>query len=202
MPTWKRANPKHQPLKCCAEFHLWERGLVLAIYSKAGALTIGGDASRTFFANATTLSKFFGCHNNSATNAIKYLTKHGWFKPTAKKRHFIWVSHEEWAKTPRGQQCVERDLMPYQEEADPFISQLWAIAKGKLRLAGPHIIVGLKKLGTEERILEMFANEMMWAEHRKKNGDHENTRPDQCLYVVKQKLMAMQREGMRELILK
>jgi hypothetical protein len=92
--------------------------------------------------------------------------------------------------------------MPYQEEADPFVGKLYAIAKGKLRLSGPHIIEGLRKLATEERILEMFAIEVMWAEHRKKNGQYENNRPDQCLYAVKQKLLAMHREGLRGVVMK
>jgi len=189
MPTWKRANPKHQPLKCSAGNHLWRYGLALAIYNKAGALTNNGDPDRTFFAKRETLTKFFGSSYNAVCNAVKRLRKDGWLLDTDKENHYLYVSHEAWEKLHPGK-CVARDLVPYQEEADPFVGKLFALAHGSLRVK-EHWVVGMRKLASEEVILEMFAAEVAEAKARRKEGKYTLTSPSQCLYRVTQKLKAL-----------
>jgi hypothetical protein len=157
VPTWKQRNPDHQPLKCSAEWHLWRHGLALAIYNKAGAITNGGDPNRTFFVQRSTLAKFFDAHYNAVCKAISTLRKEKLFLATDKENHFLYVSHEKYA-TSHPEKCAARNLVPYQEEADPFVGKLFAIAKGSLKLK-EHWLVGMRKYATDEEIVKLFAEQ-------------------------------------------
>lgn len=190
MPTWKRRNPDHQPLKCDAGFHLWHHGLALAIYNKAGALT-KGDKDKDFFANRETLAVFYKAHPNSVSNAMNFLLKRGWLEPTDVEKHYKYVNHDKWAFLGKNaEQCVSRDLVAYQEEADPFVGKLFAIAHGSLRLK-EHWVVGVRKVATDEQILEAFAEQRRIDIARRKNGDGHLTGPTQSFYAVTQKLKAL-----------
>lgn len=188
MPTWKKSNPKHQPLKCSAGNHLWRHGLALAIYDKAGALTNNGEEGRTFFANRTTLSKFFGASYNAVCKAVKHLRTEKLFQATDKENHFLYIPHDTWAFLNTGR-CVGRDLAHYQEETDPFVGELYALAQGSLRVK-EHWVNGLKKLASEEEILEMFKQQRAADIARRKAGDGHLTSPANSLYAVTAKLKA------------
>jgi hypothetical protein len=113
---WVR-NPDYQPLKCCAERHLWHQGLALAIYQKAAAVTNGGE--HPFTANQTTLAKFFDAHKNSVLNAMNFLRKKDWLRPTDEEDEYKWVSHTDWAKAHDKANCIERVLAPPTHRAVP-----------------------------------------------------------------------------------
>jgi hypothetical protein len=188
VPTWKKSNPKHQPLKCSAGNHLWRHGLALAIYDKAGALTLNGEDGRTFFAKRETLSKFFGSHYNAACKAVNFLRRLKFLQATDKENHFTYIPHDKWALLYPGR-CVDRDLAHYQEETDPFVGKLFALAQGSIRVK-EHWIIGLKKLAPEEEILEMFAQQRALDIARRKSGDGQLTSPANSLYAVTARLKA------------
>lgn len=113
MPSnWKKRHPDYQPLKCCAERHLWHHGLALAIYQKARTVTNGGE--KPFSANQITLAKFFDAHPNSVHNAMNFLRKNGWLVPGDKYDEYLSISHDDWvkdrAKEGKPSSCIERKL--------------------------------------------------------------------------------------------
>jgi hypothetical protein len=173
-------------LKCSAGNHLWRHGLALAIYNKAGALTNNGEVPRTFFAKRETLAKFFDASYNAVCNAVKYLRDEKWLLPTEKENHFLYARHDDWAAKNPGK-CMARDLVPYQEEADPFVGKLFAIARGSLKVK-EHWIIGMRKNATDEEILDLFAKQREIDIARRKSGDGHLTAPNNSLYVVMHKL--------------
>jgi hypothetical protein len=188
VPTWKLKNPDHQPLKCSAGNHLWQHGLAFAIYQKAGELTIGGEDGRTFFANRETLTKFFDSSYNATCNAMKYLVANKWFEPQNKISHFAYVPHSKWIFL-YPDKCVARDLLPYQEEADPFVGKLYAAAQGSLKVK-EHYLVGLRKLASDEEILELFKQQRGADVARRKAGNGRYTSPNNSFYAVMETLKA------------
>jgi hypothetical protein len=117
--NWKKPNPKHQPLKCSAEWHLWRNPLALAIYGKAGGLTRGGTEGRTFFANQTSLAKFFGAHRNAVSKAMILLRRQAWLIPTLKEDDFEFVHHDTWAALHDAVRCQVVDADPGPEKWIP-----------------------------------------------------------------------------------
>ena len=197
MPTWRKKNPNHQPLMCNAAAHLWQHGLALAIYLKAGELTRGGEEPRVFNTRREVLSKFFDASYNGICKAMKILVNNGWLVPTEKKGHYLFVKHAQWAEKHPGK-CVDRDLLPYQADADPFISKLFAIAQGSLRLKGDYIIASLRKLASDEEILAMFTEQRKIDIARRKSGDSMYTAPNHSLFTVREKLKARQASEKQE----
>jgi len=193
--TWTQANPKHQSLKCFAGNHLWKQALAYAIYNKAGELTKGGEEPRTFSCNKETLREFFGASKNGVDKAIKFLLKHGWLKATAKKKHLKYVSHEKWAETFPGK-CVERNLLPHQEEADPFVGELYAVAQTDLRLQ-PHWLASVRQCASDIEILSAFTEQRRADIARKLAGDGHMTSAKNSFYVVCDRLKRQHRERLR-----
>jgi len=114
VPSTLKRPFDHQPLHCSAEHHLWHHGAALAIYSKAGALTVPkkeGEPRKHFYCTQPTLAKFLGGHTNTAHNAMNFLRKNGWLVPAGQEDHYNWVNHADWARAHEGK-CIERKIVP------------------------------------------------------------------------------------------
>jgi hypothetical protein len=192
--TWKRRNPDHQPLICSADRHLWSHGLALAIYHKAGQITRGGEEPRTFFAHRETLAKFFDASYNATCNAMSYLVKEKWLTPTEKEKHYLYVPHEKYIFQFTGDRCAVRELVPYQEGADPLVKRLFAVAQGSLRVK-EHWVVGLRKHASDDEIVELFIQQRKADIARRKSGDGFLTGPNNSLYAVLTKLQEAKAEA-------
>jgi hypothetical protein len=188
---FKKSDPTHTPLNCSPSWHLWRRGLSLAIYNRIGQLTYvrGGDRN-PFFAKITTLQKYFGAKYESTRRAFHFLVANGWLEPVPNESGtYTYVEHEVWSFKYEGKCMVADVLQPWHGTADPFIGQIWAAAGGKFRCK-PHWILGAKKYAPEAVVLDLFRKELAAAKERKARGDWQHTSPGQCFYKVTQHLKA------------
>jgi hypothetical protein len=180
MPTWKKASPRHNNFDCCAARHLWNKGpLALAVYDFIGGLTSGGKT--TYFSKINRLSKFLGSDYEATRRAFSGLVKHGWLaRETGLGGRAEWryVTHDAWAKN-YAEECITKEAIFFQESDDPFVGRLYALASGNLRLV-ENYVKGIRKLASDEAILERFRYELEQAAQRRSKGDYERTGPRSC----------------------
>jgi hypothetical protein len=196
MPTWSESHPKPKPFQCSTAWHLQNTGLGLAIYDVIGGITAGG--KRTYFTSIKRMSQYLGRDYSSVQKAFENLRHLGWLewedvldKSSSDIKKYRYIPHELWAGTKENaEQCCKRELLPWQEQqADPLVRQLYAIAEGKVRIF-EYQVAGLRKLaeGDDMRVLEMFQHEMAAAKADRAAGRWSGTSPKQCLYRVRQAL--------------
>lgn len=179
MSTWKTPAPKPNGYLCDSFFHLRKSGNLLALYCLLAKLTKGGtttffgtyaNVARYFFPNAN--GEKFGAAYETVRRNFHALRKLGWLKARP-DGDWDFIDHKEWAKEHAGE-CLKRVVIPWQDETDPLVKQLYALSGGKLRLMENHI-AGMRKLGTDQEIIEAFATKMKEAEERRAVGKYEGT---------------------------
>jgi hypothetical protein len=185
MSDFKKSPPKHNPVNCCATWHLWRQGLALAIYQRAGALTNGGKTD--FFAKRETIAKYFGANYEATRRAFLVLINNGWLEVLPDDpKNLKWIDHEQWAFKTNWEKCIVQDLNPWHGEADPFIGRLFAVAGGRFRTK-PHWILGVRQHGwTDEEILELFRKEIAAANEKRGRREYHMTGKHECFYRVAQ----------------
>jgi hypothetical protein len=190
---FKQAYPKHKPFKCKAYWHLRDSGLYLATYDLVGAVTNGGE--NPFFSSIMHVSKYFGTDYETQRRVFKGLRKLGWFELLPEKNQYRYIEHDAWAKKHPGE-CNARELLPWQVETDPLVGQLYAASGSKLRVY-ENMLVGMRKLATDEEIISLFRAEWQDAQNRKARGDFSGTGARSVLervrYTLKQKIQLVEK---------
>jgi hypothetical protein len=177
MPTWKPSYPKNKPFKCCVAWHLWKSGQLLAIYDFLGGITKGGETH--FFSSIRQVSVYFGMNYESTRRSFKVLRAKGWIERLADGNH-RYVTHDEWERSHPGK-CAKRELLPWQESANPFVGKIWAVSGGKILLQEWQIREFGKYVTDEQLFIGEFQKEMDAAKARQvPGGDWSGTSPKAC----------------------
>ena len=199
MPTFAKKLPEHKPFGCCAAWHLRGSGNMLAIYDLIGKLTGGG--KMPFFSTASRVTLYF--YPEAADDELKFKSAYETVRKslsTLRKLGFLkilpdrtqhWVHHEQWAKA-HPDKCNERDLLPWQFETDPLVGRLYAIGGGKIALK-PHVISGLRRLGSDEEIEVLYGQLMKLAEARRVEHGWSKVNPGIVLWSVRKELIRRNR---------
>jgi hypothetical protein len=191
MSTWKPAYPKHKPFKCRAYWHLRASGLWIATYDLVGAVTNGGE--NPFFSSIMHVSRYFETDYETQRRVFKGLRSQGWFE-LLPDNQYRYIAHDAWAEKHPGK-CNVRELLPWQIETDPLVGHLYAVTGGKLRIY-ENMLIGMRKLATDEEILALFKTEWQEAQNRKARGDWSGTGARSILervrYLLKTKSEAVE----------
>jgi hypothetical protein len=185
MPTWEQSFPKSKPFKCGHYWHLHKSGLLLAIYDFIGALTNGGRS--VYYSSIRKVAiYFYGKESESSyetvRRAFRTLVKMGWLARDG--QNYVYVPHEQWAKSHTGQCHVRGELLPWEESADPFIGKIWKLSEGKLRVY-EKMIVAARRVATDEQFLAEFEQEIAAAKARRiPGGDWHGTNAQACFWRV------------------
>jgi hypothetical protein len=151
---------------CSAAWHLRKSGLYLATYDVIGAITKGG--KDPFFASIRQVSKYFDSDYETQRRVFVGMRKQGWLTLDVEGRH-LYVSHAAWAERHPGK-CRVREALNWDFEADPLVTELYAISGGKLRVF-ENQMVGLRKLATDKDIAGNFRRLWAEAEAAKERGE-------------------------------
>jgi hypothetical protein len=177
VPTWKKSNPDHKAFNCSFEWHYRKQAIYLAVYGLLENITSGGKTS--FFSSIQRVADYFDADYETVRRVFKQLVRTGWLKPATnaagKRSGYFWVSHDEWEKS-NPNQCTVRKLAIWQNEIDPLINKVYALCDGKIRLYEGHV-AAMRKLATDEEILEQFRAEVMLAKHARANKQFSGTSP-------------------------
>jgi hypothetical protein len=180
MPTWKPSFPEHKPFKCSTAWHLRSSGLYLAVYDLLGGVTNGG--KNEFFSSIHQVSVYFEADYETTRRVFKGLRKLGFIELLA-NGNFKYIEHDAWTEK-RPDQCYWRETLHWQNDTDPLVGKLYAVAGGKLRLV-EQTVVGLRKFGTDEEIEALFRREVDAANaQRARGGGWTGTSPRECLKRV------------------
>lgn len=179
MTNWKKASPRHNPYKCSASWHLRKNGLWLAIYNLVGTVTNGGRTD--FFGTYQGVASHYGSGYESTRRAFHALTKYGWLE-RLDDGNYKYVPHEKWVFLNEGK-CVVREALSWEDEADPLVGKLFAIAGGKFRIM-EWKLKWARKHGSDEEILELFTAEVEKAKAAKALGNWAGTHSSSCFFRV------------------
>jgi hypothetical protein len=183
VPTWKKSNPQHKPFNCTFAWHYKKSGLYIAVYDLLGSLTSSGKTS--FFSSIERVATYFDADYETVRRIFKQLVKEGWLhigRSPSGGRAYFWIDHTTWAAEHPGK-CCERSPLVWENEADPLVGKLYAICNGKLRLYEGHV-AGIKKLASDEEILELFRKEVEAAKAKRARGEFGGTAPKEVFFRV------------------
>lgn len=179
MPTWQKSFPKHKPFKCGAYWHLRHSGLWLAIYDLIGGLTNGGELP--FFSSIQRVATYFEADYETVRRVFAKMRRHGWLERRA-DGHLYYIPHDVRAKK-YPDECCKRDLVSWQNDTDPLVGKLFAIAGGRLHLYENHV-KAIRFVATDEEFVAAYQKEFTEAKLRRESGNYEGTSPTKCLWRV------------------
>lgn len=179
MPTWKKAFPKHKAFHCNAYWHFVNSGLWLAIYNLIGAVTDSGE--RPFVSSKKTVARYFNKDYETVRRVFRKMEKAGWLERRG-DGELYYVDHATWAER-HPDQCYKRAVLVWENETDPFVGKLWAVAGGKLHLYPGHVVAA-RRVANDEEFIEAFQKEFMAAQERKAAGQYDGTGAKACFFRV------------------
>jgi hypothetical protein len=190
VPTWKKSDPTHNAFDCCFAWHYRKSGMYLAVYSLLGGLTKGGETS--FFSSIEKVAQYFDADYETVRRVFKQLVKTGWLKHGETARNYLWVGHAAWERSHPGK-CSVRPTMVWENEADPIVGKLFAIAGGKFRLY-PNHLVALRKFASDDVILHNYTATVAAAARDKANGLASKD-PRGCFWQVYHRLKLLAKQA-------
>jgi hypothetical protein len=180
MPDFVVPNPKPNKPLCHACWHLKHAALYLAVYDLIGHLTSGGKTE--FFASLKYVSKYFNSDYEYTRRVFAGLRAKGWIAPAKEPGHFLWIHHDDWAAANPGR-CFTRELLPWQETADPLVGKLWALSNRKLRCF-ENMVKQAKALASDEEILSLYRQALAEVPARKKAGIFVDNSAKGCFWRI------------------
>lgn len=188
MNDFKEPYPKHGPFKCCTAWHLHKSGQALAIYDLIGAVTSGGKTP--YFSSIEKIAEYFGMNYEAARRTIGVLVKIGFLRRDS-EGPLHYVSHNEWVKHHAGK-CTNRELLPWQETADPFVGKVWKIAGGKIRVVDWQVAAIEKFIGKDFFLVEFQKSMDEAVQRRVPGGDWSRSSPKAVFWDVFNRLKTVE----------